>query len=189
MEEPNVNDTNTIDAVDKNLVESTTESAPENQVQGTEHASDENIRYVPKDVFKQLKKQQQHMNRIQKKREERWAQPFADAKIEDVSMVYERCLTELEVLRRALIMKGLLTNEDTIKAREFQQKRIEKANELKANTDMSVEDKRKVCAEWDIPVEAIGLQPETTNIPEQMTIPFEEATSEQPTAEQPQENG
>lgn len=118
---------------------------------------DHNVQYVTRDVFKAIKKQQQHFQRIAKKRELRWSQPFADAKIEDLNFVIERLMYQIELTRKALYMKGVITKEDITAALERDKQRMAKAEELRNNTTMSVDEKKAVALEWDIPLEVLGI--------------------------------
>ncbi len=81
-----------------------------------------------------MNREELHQRHVEKKREERWKTKFANAKMEDVGAVLievERSHQELMganlIMRRALIMKGLLTDEDLTAAYEFEKNRLEEA--------------------------------------------------------------
>lgn len=123
--------------------------------------------FVTPSQFKQMQKERAHQVRLMKKRQERWAQPFADAKIEDIEFVlqkmnelgnrFNQILYQIEVTRKALYKAGVIAEADIQAVLDYDNKRVEKANELRDNTTLSVEEKKAIAAEYEIPLAAIGL--------------------------------
>lgn len=113
--------------------------------------------------IKDLKKQQRHFMNVMKKRDQRWNSPFADAKMEDIKFVLERLnqiVYQIEVVQKALIKADLLKKEDFTAVIERDKERYAKAEELKADTTMSDDEKKAIALEFDIPLDVIGLATE-----------------------------
>lgn len=136
-------------------------SAPETVDTGSVDQPTQPTQFVSPARFKQIKAQQKHLQNLIKKRDERWKQPYADAKMEDIKFLIDKILEyryEIEMLRKVLKVKGLVLQEDVDAILKRDEERFNKANELKADTVLSNEEKIAIANEYEIPLEVLGLQ-------------------------------
>lgn len=127
---------------------------------------EDNVQYVssPKEA-RMLRSMQKHQQKVLKARQERWSQPFSNAKVEDLMMLaddFRKVLNDLEIVKKTLIKKVILTQEDLNETIKYETERLKKYEELKADTTMTAEDKKAVAQEWNIPLELLGLSAEPT---------------------------
>lgn len=125
------------------------------------------VYHLNADQFKQarhtaklLTKRAKHERSLAKKREERWSQPYSDAKIEDVRSVWDYTQSveyRLELLFKILSDKGMVTADEVKQADEYQKKRLEVFKRLTTDLEISEEQKRVTAALWEIPVNLLGL--------------------------------
>lgn len=139
--------------------------APQTQSQPVPQTQETN--YVTPQQFKKIQEERKHLMRLMKKRQERWSQPFSDAKIEDIQFVLEKLnemgesfnklVYQMQVTRKALYNKGIITEAEVQAVLDRDNERVAKANELRENTTLSVDEKKAIATEFEIPLEAIGL--------------------------------
>jgi hypothetical protein len=110
--------------------------------------------------IKELKTQQRHLMHVMKKRDQRWASPYADAKMEDIKFCLERLdqvLYQVEIVRKALVKADILKKEDFEAVIERDKQRFAKAKELQEDTTMSIEEKKAIAIDFEIPLEVLGI--------------------------------
>lgn len=151
----------------------TTESTQQiGEAATTTESPSQKTNFVSPKEFKELEKQRQHIQRLVKKRAERWGQPYADAKVEDVRYCLEKfnelannfnqVLYQIEVLRKALFAGNVISEADIKAILDYDNTRVEKANELRESTTLSVDEKKAIATEFNIPLNVIGLAEEPT---------------------------
>jgi hypothetical protein len=131
-------------------------------------------RFITPEQHREIKRQEQHRQRVLKKREQRWASPAADAKVEDLMLVAQDIKNlvdtidvlnrEMYLIRTALFNAKVISEADLTALRERQKQREEKFKELQANVTMSREEKVAIATEYELPLHLLGLQEETPPI-------------------------
>jgi hypothetical protein len=114
---------------------------------------------------RRINKQIKHDKMLDKKRQERWSQPFSDAKIEDVQSVLQysqNVQLELALMYRALEKKGLITKQELENERTIQNERLAAFKRLTTDPSINEEEKRAEAKKWDIPLNLLGLNEEQT---------------------------
>lgn len=125
-------------------------------------------------AMKAFRAQQLHQQRIQKKRQERWSQPAAHAKIEDLMLVGQdirQIFNNHDILVKLLVKKGIITDQELEEQAKYEKERLAKFLELKENTTMTADEKKAAAQEWNIPLDMLGLSETASesngeNIPE-----------------------
>lgn len=111
-------------------------------------------------------KQIRHEQKITKDRNLRWTQKFASAKIEDLLLLaqdFQTLLYQLEVIIK-VATKHIPTFAEEVEAqKQHDKQRVEVYKQLKADTTMSLEEKKAKAAEWDISPALLGITEESTN--------------------------
>jgi hypothetical protein len=149
--------------------------AGEAPVEVSTQQSNEKPTFVTPEQLRQMKAAEKHRRSVLKKREQRWASPAANAKVEDIMLIAQDMKSimgsidalnrEIYFIRTALYNAGLINEAQITAIRERHAEREAKFKELQADTQMSNEEKIVIANEYELPLHLLGLQETETTSP------------------------